>query len=501
MIAPIVKIKDALVYKNCVLTFGHFNSVHPGHVRYLRHAASKGKSLLVAILSDTKDGKSNSYQFNQKERADGLRDFNFIDGIVLLEDIHFPLINAINELNPDLLILGKEFEKSKEEEIIKAIQLMKKNGKSTEFHGGEVHYATTQLLENSRNDLFLDQKAKFKSACKRHNLKLENMICSIESWEKTKLLVIGDTILDQYAACEAMGMSAEAPVLVVKELQKRNFIGGAAIVASHINALGANCEFISVVGEDKSAEIINEELTKQGISPFLIKDSSRPTTFKKRYVVENQKLFRVSRLNDHVLSKTIENKVIKRIENIAPSVKGIVISDFVYGVITEKIIKKVISLSKKYNLKIFGDLQCSSQIGLATKFKDFTLLCPNEKEARIALQDKESGLENLSNRFLAETNSEKLIMKLGAQGFVAYDKQKTGKYMSQSFPSLSINPLDVSGAGDSLLALMATGISSGNSFLSTAALGCCMSAIAVENMGNEPINHKALKNFLIKIFE
>ena len=279
MIAPIVKIKDALVYKNCVLTFGHFNSVHPGHVRYLRHAASKGKSLLVAILSDTKDGKSNSYQFNQKERADGLRDFNFIDGIVLLEDIHFPLINAINELNPDLLILGKEFEKSKEEEIIKAIQLMKKNGKSTEFHGGEVHYATTQLLENSRNDLFLDQKAKFKSACKRHNLKLENMICSIESWEKTKLLVIGDTILDQYAACEAMGMSAEAPVLVVKELQKRNFIGGAAIVASHINALGANCEFISVVGEDKSAEIINEELTKQGISPFLIKDSSRPTTF------------------------------------------------------------------------------------------------------------------------------------------------------------------------------------------------------------------------------
>ena len=72
---------------------------------------------------------------------------------------------------------------------------------------------------------------------------------------------------------------------------------------------------------------------------------------------------------------------------------------------------------------------------------------PNEREARIALQDKESGLENLSNKFIAETNSEKLIMKLGAQGFIAYSRQKSGNFIGQAFPSLSINPLDVSGAG------------------------------------------------------
>ena len=202
-----------------------------------------------------------------------------------------------------------------------------------------------------------------------------------------------------------------------------------------------------------------------------------------------------------MLNKEIEDKLIKKIEEISPLVDGIVISDFVYGVITEKVIDKVLFLSKKYNLKIFGDLQCSSQIGLATKFKDFTLLCPNEREARIALQDKESGLENLSNKFIAETDCEKLIMKVGAQGFIAYYKQKSGGFVGQPFPSLSVNPLDVSGAGDSLLALMATGLSSGNEFLSTAALGCCMSAIAVENMGNKPINSKSLKQFLIKIMD
>ena len=191
-------------------------------------------------------------------------------------------------------------------------------------------------------------------------------------------------------------MSAEAPVLVVRELQKKNFIGGASIVASHIRSLGAQCRFLSVVGQDNYAKIV-KELSEQGIICELIEDRSRPTTFKKRYVVENQKLFRVSRLNDHYLNKEIEVKLIKKLEAIAPKVDGIVVSDFVYGVITPKIISKIIELSKKYNLKIFGDTQCSSQIGLITKFKNFTLLCPNEKEARIALQDKDSGLESYNS--------------------------------------------------------------------------------------------------------
>ena len=106
-----------------------------------------------------------------------------------------------------------------------------------------------------------------------------------------RLIVLGDTIVDQYAACEAIGMSAEAPVVVVRELEHKNFIGGAAVVAAHISALGAKCDFISVVGADSTAELVSKELATQGIGNGLSRDPTRPTTFKKRYVVENQKLF------------------------------------------------------------------------------------------------------------------------------------------------------------------------------------------------------------------
>ena len=85
---------------------------------------------------------------------------------------------------------------------------------------------------------------------------------------------------------------------------------------------------------------------------------------------------------------------------------------------------------------IFGDVQCSSQVGLITRFKNCTLLCPNEKEARIAMQDKDSGLEKLSQSLIKITKTERLIMKLGAEGFIAYDNS-VEKIKTQSFPALS----------------------------------------------------------------
>ena len=176
--------------------------------------------------------------------------------------------------------------------------------------------------------------------------------------------------------------------------------------------------------------------------------------------------------------------------------QGILISDFVYGVITEKILKRIYEIAKENNLYIFGDVQCSSQIGLVTKFKNFSLLCPNEKEARLALQDKESGLEILGQKLLSATSSKYLIMKLGSEGFISYDRSKTGSLYSYSFPALSTNPVDVAGAGDSVLSVMAAGLSSNQSLMETSAIACCMAALAVEQMGNTPIPIELLTDYL-----
>ena len=120
--------------------------------------------------------------------------------------------------------------------------MMRKNNKSVQFHAGEIQYASTDLLENSESDIKEENKAKFRTACKRQNIDKRSLIEFVDSFADTKLLVLGDTILDQYAGCEALGMSAEAPVVVVKELEQKNFIGGAALVAANVSALGAHCD-------------------------------------------------------------------------------------------------------------------------------------------------------------------------------------------------------------------------------------------------------------------
>ena len=129
-------------------------------------------------------------------------------------------------------------------------------------------------------------------------------------------------------------MSAEAPVVVVRELERKNFIGGAAVVAAHISAPGRPLRFHLGGGSRQHRRAGAPGTGDQGIGDGLSSDPSRPTTFKKRYVVENQKLFRVSRLEEHNLDAAVEDQVIAQLERLAPGANGIVVSDFVYGVVT-----------------------------------------------------------------------------------------------------------------------------------------------------------------------
>ena len=477
----------------CTLAYGHFSTIHPGHIRYLKHAKDKGEKLVVALLGDGNSIKK-KYQFNQNDRAKSLEMFPIIDNIICLKNNEIKEI--VSKLKPSFLILGTEYKNKSNEEVNAAIKLQKESKRVVEFHAGEINYASTDLFNNSEFDLSNKRKMEFLSACKKQKLTKEELLDAIKEWEKKRILVIGDTIVDQYSACAPLGISAEAPVVVVKELENKSYIGGASIVASHIRSLGSQCDLISIIGNDKNGEFVRENLNKNNINLGLIIDNSRPTSFKKRYLVENQKLFRVSKLDDSQISEEIENKLIENIENLAPQSNCIVISDFVYGVVTEKILIKTKEISRKYGIPLIGDIQCSSQVGSLMKFKDFSLLCPNEREARIALRDNHSGIEKLSNDIISKLNARGLVMKLGPNGFISYDCSDKNNIIRQAFPALTANPLDVAGAGDSLMAVMANGLASNHRIMTTSALACCMASISVSNMGNVPINSSELINFL-----
>ena len=318
-------------------------------------------------------------------------------------------------------------------------------------------------------------------------------------FQNLNLAVVGDTIVDQYIACDALGMSAEAPVIAVKELEAKEFVGGAAIVACHLRSLGAQCHFLSVVGDDQPGQFVREQLAKRGLDLCLQIDNSRPTTYKIRYMVNNQKLFRVSRLHDNSISKEIELQIISELEQLAVQLDGIVVSDFVYGVISNRLLSSIVRIAKKNKIRLFGDLQCSTQVGNILKFKEFDFLCPTEREARLALSDHESGLEKLALNILELTNTTNLLITLGTDGFVAHQAENGSSVVkSQHFPALISNPVDVVGAGDALLSAASISQCSGASLMEASVLGACAAAIAVNRIGNESVTAQELIELIRK---
>ena len=277
MPSKIINIKDLEKYNDFVLGYGHFTTIHPGHIRYLKYAKTLGSKLIIAIKDDVIDDESQlNYQFNQKERAEALALLDIADAIVLLKNNN--LVELVKKVTPQSLILGKQFENRPEKSVSEAIEILYGKGRSVVFHGGEISYSNADLLTNYEYEIKNKRLEDFKFACKRQLIKKSDLIRSIDFWNKANLIVIGDCIVDRYVACEALGMSAEAPVVVVKELESKDFYGGASIVASHIKNLGADCKLISVIGDDSSGAFIKEKINYEGIKDGLILDKSRPTT-------------------------------------------------------------------------------------------------------------------------------------------------------------------------------------------------------------------------------
>jgi len=215
-----------------VLCYGHFNLIHPGHLRYLQYAKTLAKNLIVVIRSDKElDAESFGRHFSENERAESVANLEIVDHVIVLNNKS--LDELIASLRPSVLVLGREFKSEKTKKIELIVNAVKKQGRIV-FHAGETHYASSHLLHDSASNIEINNVIKFRSICEGHKITCDVLQDRISNFSNLKLLVVGDTIVDNYTACDAIGMSAEAPVLVVKELENREFVGGAAVVASHV---------------------------------------------------------------------------------------------------------------------------------------------------------------------------------------------------------------------------------------------------------------------------
>ena len=478
---------------NFVLCHGHFDLIHPGHLRFLEASSNFGGDLIVALYSDDfylKSDKKN--HFEASERAKNIASLETVKYVVIIHPNELHLL--LDKLSISAFVMGEEFKKERKKEIHRTIKIAKKKKIKIFYHAGG-QGSLEKNFKISQSEIRYKRWKQFHNVLTKEKININKFASKFKKINKKKLVIVGDIIIDQYINCHPLGMSEEAPLVVVKELKKNKFIGGAGIVALHLKKMSSNPYLISLTGRDQYHRFLVSSLNKLKINNFIITDPKRPTTLKSRYIVENQKMFRVSRLDDKEIVDEHEELIIDQLYKASKNSTAVIVSDFVYGVITEKIMDAIYKIKKKNKVLLIGDLQCSSQIGNAAKFKNFDLVCSTEKEARIAMQDNTSGIERIANQFIKTTNIKNFILKLGSDGFISYqNKKNTIKRIH--FPALEPNPIDQAGAGDTLLATVAISLSAGFDFGEASALAACASSVAVQKMGNVPISLSDLDNFI-----
>ena len=467
-----------------VLITGHFNVLHPGHIRLFRFARDFGDALVIAVESDRLAG--NAAHVQEDLRLESVRSCSLVDESFIFDE---PVTTLIDRLRPHTVVKGREHELrfNPEAEAVSAY------GGELLFSSGEIQFSSTDLL---RQEFLISSSQAIsipESFMARHNISVSRLKDLIAAFSNLRVLTIGDLIIDDYINCEPLGMSQEDSTLVVSPIDRKRFIGGAGIVAAHAAGLGAKSQLISVVGKDSAHEFALRELREGRVNASLIEDCSRPTTVKERYRIHGKTLLRVSHLHQSNVSMDLQQKIIEQVRQRIKTSDLLILSDFNYGVLPQAVVDAVTTIGSDGGVIIAADSQSSSQLGDIGRFKGVDLLMPTEREARVSTQNREDGLVVLAEQLRRKSQAKFILLKMGSDGVLVHSSSvEQNSWLTDRVEALNKSPKDVIGAGDSMLVASALTLSAGGTIWEAACIGSIAAAIQVGRVGNVPLKSEDL---------
>lgn len=328
---------------------------------------------------------------------------------------------------------------------------------------------------------------------KKHSAATEKYLDSIRSilnrFSRRKVLVTGDLMYDEYIWGSCSRISPEAPVQVVRSNREERRPGGANNVVKNLLELGVKTGILGVVGNDENGRLMSEEIRshKKIEQAVLVSDPSRVTTIKTRILAQNQQLLRLDREDVHPLNKKIEDEVINRFKKIAADYSAVILSDYDKGFFTPTIISEIIDIAHKNGLYVAVD----PQVRHFKLYQNADIMTPNEKEASegigIERPQTEPQVRKIGNAIIEELNLKHLLITRSEKGMALF-KDKRPFYI----PTVAREVYDVSGAGDSVIAVYTAAIAAGAEPLEAALIANIAGGIVVGKLGTATTTRKEI---------
>jgi len=468
--------------KKIVHCHGVFDLIHIGHLKHFESAKKYGDILIVSLTPDKYVSKGfNRPYFNSEQRLESLSLIESIDYVVLNKTSN--AVDIINKIKPNFYCKGPDYRDYKNDitgQIKNEENAVKKNKGKIVFTKDET-YSSSAILNKFSNTFDYLQK-KFISKIK-NEINLNKFNSQFKKLEKLKVLVIGETIIDNYIYCEALGKSGKEPHLVLRDLYEEHYLGGVIAIGKNISNFCKKVGVLTMLGKDKKFQkLIKKNLSKNVDIKYLYKSNS-PTIIKKRYIehVSKNKIFGVYSLNDELLNKKDEILFKKIVEKEIRKYDIVVVSDYGHGLISDGLAKLLCKKSKFLALNAQAN---ASNIGYHTiqKYHNVDCVVMNETELRHELRDKNEKLNILIKRLAKKIKIKNLIVTRGSEGAILFNSNKNKYFDSPAFASKVVDKV---GAGDSMLSIISIMLKLKFKELTSLFLGSLAGAISVGEMSNK----------------
>lgn len=302
-----------------------------------------------------------------------------------------------------------------------------------------------------------------------------------------RALVVGDLMLDRYLMGEVARISPEAPVPVVRARGHRLRPGGACNVALGIRALGVACDLVGLVGDDGAGAALRERLSGKGISAEgLIADETRPTTVKLRILARHQQMLRIDREKTHPATGPLAERLRERALAALADADVLVLEDYDKGAVTPELATALLDAARERGTPSIVD----PKLRHFFSYRGADVFKPNGSEVATALGRERMPEDAGALRELAaRLGCRHLLVTVGERGMILLEE---GSDRLVRIESRARDVYDVSGAGDTVTAVLAAGLMAGSAMIDAAVLANHAAGLEVARLGARPVSRAEL---------
>lgn len=307
-------------------------------------------------------------------------------------------------------------------------------------------------------------------------------------FSNTKVIVIGDIILDQYFCGDVHRISPEAPVPVVTINEKTTSLGGAGNVAVNLKNIECGHVLIGVIGNDMNGIVLSDILQKNNIENHMITIQRYPTITKTRVISQGQQIVRLDEEDISMINEIYRSKLLSYFDECLPNTTGVIISDYGKGLIDPDVTRHIITQCNSENIPVFVDPKGNTW----DHYNGAFCITPNIMEFNQIEPFMEDTHEK-SKILLDKHNLKNILLTRGSEGMILFSIKQEPIYIKSEVKEV----YDVSGAGDTVIAFMASSFGSGMSMEKSAEIANIAAGIVVGKQGTKPIEQIELKQIFL----